>query len=108
MRKNNIAGHITLDGFVRSKLKRLERSDKSFRALYELMFSERENVMFEQSSGYRIIYTTYGECRDSIDRRAKTLRGLLNGLPSGSIAGIYMNNSRDWVEMLWATCAAAS
>ena len=102
MRKNNIAGHITLDGFVRSKLKRLERSDKSFRALYELMFSERENVMFEQSSGYRIIYTTYGECRDSIDRRAKTLRGLLNGLPSGSIAGIYMNNSRDWVEMLWA------
>ena len=61
MRKNNIAGHITLDGFVRSKLKRLERSYKSFRALYELMFSERENVMFEQSSGYRIIYTTYGE-----------------------------------------------
>ena len=102
MQKSNIDGYRTLDGFIRAKLARLEKSEKSFQALYELMFSERENIMFEQSVGYKIVYTTYGECRDSIDKRSKTLSCILSDLPLGSIVGIYMNNSRDWIEMLWA------
>lgn len=69
------------------------------------MFSEKDNVMFETSKGYRIEKTTYGECKKAVLRRAAALKKLLSGIPAGSVVGLYLPNCREWIELFWAILA---
>ena len=91
----------TIDAFVEAKLRRLDEGEASFAALFELMFSEKENLMYERSEGYRIRRTTYGEAYEDILRLAATLKDAL-ALPAGAVVGMSMENSLLWIEMLWA------
>lgn len=106
MKINNIAGFRNVDDYVSAKLGKLEQSDKSFSALYELMFSERENILFESSEGYRIKKTTYGECRERIERLAASLSKLLSEIPKGSAIGLFLDGWLSWIEFYWATLRA--
>lgn len=90
-----------IDSFVEDKLKRLDAAEGGFSDIFELMFSERENLMYEKSEGYRIKSTTYGEAYDDILRLAAALDQTL-GLPAGSTVGLSMENSLLWIEMFWA------
>ena len=101
MRNQSIGGFRTINAYVADKLRRFSATDKSFGALFGVMFSEKENVMFEQSEGYRIVKTTYGECEESILRRASTLKTLLPDCPQDAVVGLHMQNSRAWIEMFW-------
>jgi len=100
--RQTLGGYKTIDEYVEAKLARFAQTDKSFGALFEFMFSETDNVLFEKSEGHRIVETTYGQCRDSIERRAYRLRSLLGELPENSVIGLYMNNSREWIEIFWS------
>lgn len=99
---HHIENYKTLNGFARHKIDMLNGAAPTMRSLYELMFSERGNVMFEQSRGYKIDKTTYGECRDSIERRAATLKAVIGDAPYDSVVGVYMDNGLEWIEMFWA------
>ena len=90
-----------IDSFVEAKLKSLDDSPVGFESLFELMFREKENLMYEKSEGYRIKKTTYGEAYDEILRLAASLKADLN-LPYGSVVGLSMDNSLLWIEMFWA------
>ena len=79
----------TIDEYVAAKLEKFSRQEKNFRTLFDMMFSEKDNVLFEKSEGYRITEITYGQCRDSIERRAFQLDRLLDDIPKGSLIGIY-------------------
>lgn len=105
MKINNIAGQKNVDAFVDYKIKLLEQSDKSMRALYRLMFSERENVFFEQSQGFKTIKTTYGQAYDKVEAVAADLKRKV-ACPSQSVVGLYMSNSADWIVAFWATIRA--
>lgn len=105
--RRSIPGSLTVNAFVRKKLVRMremrERDGSlGFGPLFELMFSEPDNVMFESSKGYRIQETTYGECREEILRLAAKLREALKDCPAGAAVGLYMDNSREWIESFWA------
>lgn len=69
------------------------------------MFSEKDNTMFEASRGYRIEKTTYGDCQQSVLRRAAALENRLEGVPAGSVIGLYLPNCREWIELFWAILA---
>ena len=90
-----------IDSFVEAKLKSLDDSPVGFESLFELMFREKENLMYEKSEGYRIKKTTYGEAYDEILRLAASLKADLN-LPYGSVVGLSMDNSLLWIELFWA------
>ncbi len=102
MKQNNLGGYLTINAFVRSKLRKFRTMERSFSSLFELMFSERGNVLFEKSEGYRIEKTTYGQSYERILRRATTLREQLNDISPNSVIGIYMDNSPDWIELFWS------
>ncbi|MBO4879811.1 MAG: AMP-binding protein [Clostridia bacterium] len=102
MRNNTIGGFPNIDAFVTSKQERFSASRKDFGALFGFMFSEEENIMFEASEGYRIVKTTYGECRRNIERRAAKLASRLSAEGADSAIGIYLPNSREWIEVFWA------
>ncbi len=106
MKIENINGCRSIDAFVKQKLDRLNQTDRSFKSLFTLMFSEADGVLYERSEGYKIIKTTYGEAKENALKRAAALRTLLANCPYDSVVGIYMENSVEWIETFWAVLAA--
>lgn len=102
MKNPTFGGYSTIDAFVNAKLKRLDAAEPSFEALFELMFSEKSNVFYEKSEGYRIVKTTYGQAYQAVLGKTAALRPMLKDVPAGSVVGIYMQNSLDWILLFWA------
>ena len=101
-----IGGYRAINAYVEAKLRRFGGMERNFESLFELMFSESGNVMYERSEGYRIKKLTYGEVKDLSLRLASSLSKKLSGLPADSVVGLYMSNSAEWIECFWAIIAA--
>ena len=95
-----------MNAYVADKLRRFDAMGRSFEALFELMFSERENILYERSDGYRIVKTSYGEAREETLRRAAALKKRLAALPRDAAVGLYMDNGLEWIECFWAILCA--
>ena len=106
MKIENLGGYPSIPAYVEAKLERLETMEPTFDSLFELMFSERDNIMYERSSGYRIRSTSYGEAREAVLRAVPRLRSALAEAPRQSVVGLYMANSAEWIECFWAILAA--
>ena len=102
MDKRTLGGYNSIDAYVEAKIKKYSESGRDFAALFELMFSEGENVMFEESRGYRIVKTTYAQAKSNVLRMAAAIKESLGGEAHDSVVGIYMDNSLEWIEMFWA------
>ena len=105
MKITNLGGFSSVNAFVEDKLRRYNMSDKSFRAVFSLMFSEESNILWEESRGYRISKTTYGQARSLTLHKASTLKAKLGELKPDAVIGIYMDNSLDWILTFWAILA---
>lgn len=106
MRIDNIGNEKSINEYVDHKLKRFNQSDHTFAVLFELMFSEKENILFEKSEGYRIVKTTYGQAYGEVIRRAGVLRHILEDADQDAVVGLHMQNSVEWIENYWAILAA--
>lgn len=102
MKLTNIGGFKTIDEFVNYKLKMLTESDRQFRNIFEIMFTNPDNIFAEKTDGYKIIKTTYGQCRDESIRLAAVVASVLREYEPNSIIGMYMSNSVEWIEIFWA------
>lgn len=96
-----IKNDARIDVLVNYKIGLFENKDKTFENLFHIMFMQEECVMYERTDGYKIIKTTYGQCKKDIYRIAKTLSFRLSEFPAESIVGIYMQNSLEWIEIFW-------
>lgn len=101
MKIKNLGNYKTVNSFVAKKLKKLEKMPKNFNSLFELMFSERNNIFFEYSDGYKIKKITYEQSFNHILKFYKVLKTLPTQKKS-LFAGIYMNNCVEWIEIFWA------
>lgn len=101
MRLKNIGDFSNINDFVADKIKRFNESERSFKELFVQMFSSRKNIMYEKSRGYRLIKYSYGEVYDNILFRAASFDRISKEIPKGSTIGIYMENSLDFIEVMW-------
>lgn len=101
MNKAYVEG-LEIDDFVKMKLANFNNMDKSMSNLFESMFSCKQRVMYEKSVGYRIVKTTYGQSYEHILKKTGSLMKALSFADKGSIVGLAMNNSLDFVETFWA------
>lgn len=92
----------TIKDFVQSKLRAFEEQGLSMETLFSLMFQEKENIMYERSSGYHIESFSYGEVEKRINARAASLSKLIANVTPGSVIGLSMDNSLSWIECFWA------
>lgn len=106
MKLSNIHGFTSIDAYVKYKIDKYSRLDKSFESLFELMFDETDNVMAETSDGYRITKITYGEYKNRTLSIIPTVEELLSDVPRGEMVGLYMSNSPEWLEIFWAVLAS--
>ena len=102
MKNPTLAGFSRVNDYVKDKLRRFESMEPGFASLFELMFSESDNVLYEVSEGYRIVRTTYGEAREAAIGKSAALSALLADCPRGAAVGIYLENGPEWIETLWA------
>lgn len=102
MARSDLGGYRSVNRYVREKLNRLRSTDKTFSALYELVFSEKQNILAEKTDGYAIIRKTYGESQACIEKFARKLCAAVQDLQYGSVVGLYMQNSVEWIEAFWA------
>ena len=102
MKLNNIHGFQSIDEYVKYKLSRYGQEEKSFETLFRYMFDESDNVMAELTDGYRIKKITYGEFKAKIIAKAPNLAEALSEVGEGSIIGLYMSNSVEWIELFWS------
>ena len=91
----------TIDQFVNMKMGALRKREQTFESVFEVMFSNPENIMFETTDGNKIFKFTYGEVYKTIDSFAHYLK---QNLPTydDAIIGMYMDNSVEWIEIFWA------
>lgn len=102
MLKETLGGQPSIRKYVAHKIAQLENSDRDMRSLFRLMFSEKENVLAESTDGYKIRSLTYGESLENVRRKTARLAALLGGVPRGSVVGLCLANSPDWIETFWA------
>ena len=102
MKLTNIAHCKTIDEYVSYKSEVLKGGEQTFAALFDLMFSETNNTFWESNDGYRIIKKSYGTVKSEILKKAYTLQEKLGGLEKGSVVGLYMQNSLEWIEIFWS------
>lgn len=106
MKANGLGECSSIQDFVNRKLQRLKAGPVNFRALFELMFSEKENIMFECSHGYRIEKTSYKEAYSRTLAIAKVLESRFSSCEKDAVIGLSMENGPEWIECMWAILAA--
>ena len=98
----HIGGHPNIQSFVRARLSAYEKQEKNYETLFEMMFSERDNIMAEHTDGYRIKSLTYGQFRQWILEVAPSVAKALGNPEKDAPVGIYMTNSMDWLVVFWS------
>ena len=106
MKYTNICGYRTLNQYVDYKLSLLKDKEPTYELLYELMFNDESNIMFERSRGVKIEKVTYGEAKKKVDLYAKNIKAKLHNLPKHAVVGIYLDNDETWIEIFWAILKA--
>ena len=101
MKLTNIGGFERIDLYIADKIERYRNRDKSMETLFEFMFSESDNIFAEITDGYRIKKITYGQFKSDILASAPTLAEQLSDVPLGSMVGLYLANSMDWIRIFW-------
>lgn len=92
-----------LNKYVTQKIIRLSKNEnKTFSAIYEFMFSEPEQIMFEYTNGNRILKISYGECKRRTESCAYSLKETLADVEKGSMVGLYAQNSPEWTQCFFA------
>ncbi len=85
---------------VKNNIKALNASDKSFKSIYEIMFSNPTAIAAETSDGFRIHEHTYGEVKAMIRRSSESLYARI-GATHGYVA-LDMDNCLEWIVAFWA------
>ncbi|MBR2988195.1 MAG: non-ribosomal peptide synthetase [Clostridia bacterium] len=95
-----------LNSLILAKIDSFGENPTEFSTLFKLMFAEEENVIAETLSGYKIVETTYGECKKNAIGLAVSVENMLSGVPKNSFVGLNMNNGLRWIETFWAILLA--
>lgn len=98
----------TIEQFVDQQMTALKQREQTFESVYEIMFSQRDNIMFETTDGNKIYKITYGEVYESINKTAYSLIEKIQGIGNGTLVGIYMDNCIEWIEIFWAILKCGS
>ena len=106
MRLKNLGGYGNINSFVKHRLTLLKNTGERFDDIFPLMFAEKENILWEESRGYRIAKTTYGEAYAKALELSCMIAGRFASLPADSVIGIAAENGPLFIELLWATLRA--
>ena len=101
MSKLECGEKMTVNQIIKDRLKKLESSNKKFKDIFEIIHSNEDFLFSEKTNGYKIEYTTYGECKKYCYQMAKYLTLNIRDLPKHSFVGLMMDNSVEFINTLF-------
>ena len=102
MKYQNLHGFNSINKYVKYRLNRFKSLPVSYQTLFEEMFFEEKNIIFEYSEGYYIHKETYGDSKKRVIAISNSLNYLLKDLKHDDIVAIYLENDLEWIETFWA------
>ena len=102
MKYQNLHGFNSINKYVKYRLNRFKSLPVSYQTLFEEMFFEEKNIIFEYSEGYYIHKETYGDSKKRVIAISNSLNYLLKDLKHNDIVAIYLENDLEWIETFWA------
>lgn len=78
----------------------LEGSKKDLKAIFDIMFHTRDNVLCEYNDGFRIYKETYGEIYEKIVSAGAALYEKIGA--KHSFVALEMENCPEWIVAFWA------
>ena len=97
-----LGGAPDIKTFIKRRIDGLKKSSRTFRSLFDFVFSPEENVMAEYTDGNRIFTLTYGQCRQRTCELSDVIAEKLAEIPEKAVVGLYMDNRPEWIELFWA------
>lgn len=88
-----------LNKTVKTRMDALRNSERTFKDIYDIMFSVGELTLCEYTDGYRIKSMTYAQYADIIPRAAAVIARLF---PERGYIALAMENAPEWVTLFWA------
>lgn len=95
-----------LNKYINYKLDKLEKSNKTFEDIFEIMHDNNNHVFCEYQEGFSIIKITYDECRNNCLKMGSLLSDRLNGIESNSFIGLSLDNSPSFIYTFWGLLMA--
>lgn len=99
---NGLNGSRSINEFVKNKINGFAKEEKNFKTLFKYMFLQKENVMAEYLTGYKMNKVTYGEAEQNVYSYCEKLNSLLHNCKKGETVGIYLENGVEWIYTFWA------
>lgn len=88
------------DKILRTNGEMLKDSPKDMKAIFTIMFRQRDIVLCETNDGFRVQKQTYGQIHDRIVKTAGALYAKVGA--NHSYIALEMENCPDWVVAFWA------
>ena len=98
--------NANLKQYIRYNRDTLVASKKDLKAIFDIMFYKRDNILCESSDGFRIHKQTYGQICDRILSAAGGLYEKIGA--THSYVALEMDNSPEWIVAFWAILASGN
>lgn len=77
----------------------LVSSDRSLKAIFEIMFRLEGEILCEGNDGFRISKITYGQMKKSIEKTAAAIYEKIGA--KGEFIALALDNSPEWISAFW-------
>lgn len=77
----------------------LKASDKSLKAIYDIMFRLENEVLCEGNDGFRVYKITYGQMKVRIEKTAAAIYESIGA--NGEFIALALDNSAEWISSFW-------
>lgn len=77
----------------------LKGSDKSLKAIFEIMFRLKSEVLCEGNDGFRVYKITYGQMKEKIEKTAAAIFEKIGA--KGEYVALALDNSANWISAFW-------
>lgn len=74
-------------------------SDRSLKAIYDIMFRLENEILCEGNDGFRIYKITYGQMKKKIKEAAAAIYEKIGA--KGEFVALALDNSADWISAFW-------
>ena len=90
---------MNVNKIIKERLDLLNKSNKDFKSIFEIIHKDKENIFCEKTDGFKIHKTTYGQCYINCYKMGEYLKNILND--SCEYVGLMMNNSLEFITSLY-------
>ena len=95
-----------INKIIRTKIDNLNKSNKQFKDIFEIVHDLENNIFSEISDGYRIKSLTYKDIKQQSILTGKFLYNELKDIEKDTFVGMMMENSPTWVSTFWGLLMA--